>query len=113
MVMKANNLNKSDLESIKELKKEVLKEFPDSEIILYGSKSKGEDSEYSDIDILVLINESVTTKIEERIFGIAYDIELKNDVVFGIVVETKNFWESALSKAMPFHWNVEREGVAM
>ena len=39
---KINNLKKKELESIKELKIKVLKEFPEVEFILYGSKAKGE-----------------------------------------------------------------------
>lgn len=110
--MKNNlNLGGKDLKSIKKFKQQVLKEFLETKFILYGSKVKGIDDEFSDIDILVLLNKKITTKIEERIFDIGYEVGLEYGVVFGIVVESERFWMSPLSKAMPFHWNINREGV--
>jgi len=47
----------------------------------------------------------------EEIFHISYEIELKYDVVFGEIIENKNFWNTALAKAMLLHWNIDREGV--
>ncbi|MEW6039943.1 MAG: nucleotidyltransferase domain-containing protein [Elusimicrobiota bacterium] len=104
-------INQNELKSVKKLKKEVLKEFSKAEFVLYGSKVRGNDEEFSDIDVLVLLEEEVTTKIEEKIFSIGYDIGLKHNVVFGIVVESKQFWCSPIAKAMPFHWNVSKEGI--
>jgi len=35
------------------------------------------------------------------------------DVVFGILVESRTFWNSSLAKAMPIHWNIDREGIIL
>jgi len=29
------------------------------------------------------------------------------------MVENKDFWDSPLAKAMPLHWNIDREGVTI
>lgn len=105
------NLKKRDKEAIAEFKRQVLNNYPDARFILYGSKVKREDTRFSDIDILVLIKERVTTSIEEKIFGIGFDVGLRYDVVFGIVVEEDSFWNSPLSEAMPFYWRVSKEGI--
>ncbi|MGB9683048.1 MAG: nucleotidyltransferase domain-containing protein [bacterium] len=99
--------------ALEELKQKIKEKFPDAEIILYGSKVRGDFDEESDIDLLILVDGQVNSKVEEEISKIAYEIELKYDVVFGKVVENKNFWNSKLAKAMPFHQNVDKEGVSL
>lgn len=42
---------------------------------------------------MVLIKGQVDTALEENIFDIAYSIELEYDVVFGIVVYSKKFYD--------------------
>ncbi len=106
-------LKRNEEKAIGEFKREVFKRFPHAQFILYGSKARGDPEEFSDIDILVLLDEEIDTRVEDTIFDIAYDIELKFDVVISVIVESKQFWESELSKAMPLHWSVEKEGVAV
>lgn len=104
-------LKENERRALQELKEKLLQRFPAAEIILYGSKARGDFDEESDIDLLILVESTVTSKLEEEITHITYDIELKYDVVFGKIVENKNFWNSPLANAMPLHWNIDREGV--
>jgi predicted nucleotidyltransferase len=106
-------LKKNEKEALSELKSQLKQRIPDAEIILYGSKARGDSEELSDIDLLILIDKKVDRKLKEKIVDIRYDIELKYDVVFGLVIENKNFWDSSLANAMPFHKNVEREGILL
>ena len=104
-------LKDNERKALIELKKRLPERFPDVEIILYGSKARGDFLKESDIDLLILVESPVTSKLEEEITHITFDIELKYDVVFGKIVESKNFWNTPLANAMPFHWNIDREGV--
>jgi len=106
-------INGKELESIFELKKRLKEEFPDVGIILYGSKARGDAEESSDIDLLILLDREMTSKLKERTIGIAYDIELKYDVVFSIIVENRKFWNSPPAKTMPLHWNIDKEGIPL
>ncbi len=105
------NLKENERKALEDLKEKVLQSYPDAEIILYGSKARGDYDAESDLDLLILIGSSVTSKLEEEITHIAFDIELKYDVVFGKIVENKNFWNTPLANAMPLHWNIDKEGV--
>jgi len=105
------NLKENERKALLELKKKICERFPYAEIVLYGSKVRGDVDEESDIDVLVLLREKVNTSIEEEIFSLSYDIELEYDVVFGILVHEKDFWSSELAHAMPLHWNIDKEGI--
>lgn len=97
--------------ALQELKRRLLERFKKAEIILYGSKARGDYDRESDIDLLILIDEEINTALEDEIISLAYDIELLYDVVFGLLIESKRDWNSEIFRAMPIHWNVNREGV--
>jgi predicted nucleotidyltransferase len=98
--------------SIRELKKILQERFSSElELYLFGSVARNDYLPDSDIDILVLVLGEVDTKLEEEIFDLAYEVELKYDVVFGIVVHAKEFWVSEKAAVMPFHRNLQREAV--
>ena len=111
--LKKTELRNNEREALKELKEKILERFPDVRIVLYGSKARGDSDIESDIDLLILVESKVDTKLEEEIFHISYEIELKYDVVFGEIIENKDFWSTPLANAMPLHWNIDREGIAL
>ncbi|OIN96312.1 hypothetical protein AUJ66_06735 [Candidatus Desantisbacteria bacterium CG1_02_38_46] len=104
-------LRKKDKESLNEFKEKVRKKFPEASFILFGSKVRGKDTIFSDIDILVILDREITTSIEEEVFEVGFEVGLKYEVVFGIVVEERKFWDFSLYKEMPFYQNIDREGV--
>jgi predicted nucleotidyltransferase len=82
-----------------------------SEVRLFGSVARRDFSADSDIDVLVLLPILVKTDIEELIFDMAFDIELEQSVVFGIIVHSKADWTSSCLTQMPLHHSIEREGI--
>ncbi len=111
--LKELKLKENERRALQELKKKICERFPDAEIILYGSKARGDAGEESDIDILILIDSQINRKLKEEVTEITYDIELKYDVVFGNVIENREFWKSPLANAMPLHWNIDKEGIRL
>ncbi|PKL35473.1 MAG: hypothetical protein CVV44_21960 [Spirochaetae bacterium HGW-Spirochaetae-1] len=105
-------MNKAIIDEAAAVLKSVLTdEFGDGiELTMFGSAVRGTYDRESDIDILVLLPFEPTTNIEETIFGIAFDIELKYNIVFGLIVYSGRFWNSELAATMPLHRNIEREG---
>ncbi len=104
-------LKNTEIQAINELKKRVLSLYPDAEIILFGSKARGDYSKDSDIDILILLDTEVNSKLEEKIIGDIYDIELKYELLFGLLILNKNYWYKDY-KGNPFlRENIVREGM--
>ena len=98
--------------AVLKLKSKLTTRFSNNiELFLFGSAARNNYHPESDIDVLVLVPGEVDTKLEEEIFDLAYDVELECDVVFGIIVHSKEFWASEKASAMPFHQNLEREAV--
>lgn len=75
------------------------------EIILYGSTARGEATERSDVDILVVLESDVDT---DAISRLAFDIGLEYDVAITAHTQTKERFEAR--KDHPFLRNVRREG---
>ncbi|MHB1336310.1 MAG: nucleotidyltransferase domain-containing protein [Candidatus Humimicrobiaceae bacterium] len=103
-------LNKKESNAIYKLKNELLKNFPGAELILFGSKARGDFTDFSDLDVLILVDREVDYELKDKIIEIAYDIELENDIVFGLIIENKKSWRSSRYRVMPLYKNVEREG---
>ncbi len=106
-------MNKQDIEkSVAELKETLSNRFGhEIELYLFGSAARDDYSPESDIDVLVLVPGKVDTELEVEIIDLAYDIELKNNVVFGVLVNEKEFWESEKAAVMPFHQNLQKEAL--
>lgn len=93
--------------------KQSISDFKQLLMERFGSVARGDFKPLSDIDILVLLPFDTDNSVEEEVFGLAYDIELKYGVVFGIVVYSRSFWNSPVAQYMPLHKNIEREGVVL
>ena len=110
-IKKDLKLKNNEIQAINELRKRVLSLYPDAEIILFGSKARGNYNKDSDIDILILLNTEVNSKLEEKIIGDIYDIELKYGLLFGPLIKNINDWNNDY-KGNPFlKENILREGM--
>ncbi|MCL6088039.1 MAG: nucleotidyltransferase domain-containing protein [Actinobacteria bacterium] len=103
-------LSKKELYALSKLKNELLKNFPGAELILFGSKARGDFTDFSDLDVLILVDQEVDYELKDKIIEIAYDIELENDIVFGLIIENKKSWRSSRYRVMPLYKNVVKEG---
>ena len=95
------------LSKIKYLVKEIDRE---ADVILYGSRARGDEHPDSDWDILILVN-SKTDLDYERVFRHRlYEIELEIGEAFSISVYNKNEWKSKFWMT-PLFQNIAREGL--
>ena len=84
------------------------------EIILYGSYARGDYTEYSDVDLMLLttLSDREIEKIEGEVFDLAFDFQLAYGIDISVILKNEeqfNYWLGAL----PFYDNVKREGVVI
>ena len=105
-------MNYKERKILEEFKKGVCSLFPDAEIILFGSKAKGEDIRESDTDILVLL-EKYSPKYEDKIRDIVFEIEMKHDIMISLLIYAKDVWNSPAYRLLElYHW-IEKEGIQL
>ena len=83
---------------------------PTADVILYGSRARGDERQDSDWDILILTNYSVDLETERKFRNKLYDLELETGEAFSVFVYSRNDWQTK-QKITPFYYNVTHEGV--
>lgn len=102
-----------DAELLSRCRDAVREVAPGAEVILYGSRARGDASPESDYDLLVLVDGPVDQDLDNRIGDRLYVLELESGTVLSLIVYAKEVWETPLYKAMPLHRNVDREGIKL
>ena len=90
----------------------LLKErFSAREVILFGSKARGDDDEESDIDLLILTPLPVSWDERKAINDALFDIELKHGVVISNIIATDVEWNEGIFPVLPIHGEISEHGV--
>ena len=75
---------------------------------LLGSSARGDRREDSDIDVLTILP-NVNRQIEENLFDMAYDLELKHDCLIDLIIFSEDIVNDHFS-GLPIVQNVLKEG---
>jgi hypothetical protein len=95
------------VEEMKEALGQALKDKM-SALILFGSYARGDYSEESDLDFILLLNERITREEDEKITEISSRLSLKYDTVISCLDYLKEDFETRTS---PLTLNVKKEGI--
>lgn len=86
---------------------------PTAQIILYGSRARGDAEPDSDWDLLVLLEGDATDARVRQIRHRLYELEWETDTVLSTAVRSKDAWSSDYAQIVPFWQNVKREGISL
>ena len=78
--------------------------------VLFGSAARGEMDNDSDVDILVVISDEYA-KLKDAIGMSAYEIALKNNLVFSPIVMDESTYDWYRINKDPFYKNIRRDGI--
>ena len=92
------------------VKEAVHSVVPSAELILFGSRARGDFETDSDWDFLVLVDGDADWELNERIHDALFEVQLETGAPVCTVVESRETWDSAYSRATPFHKNVDKDG---
>lgn len=86
---------------------------PSAEIILYGSRARGDAGSESDYDLLIVTDGDVTIGREDLFRQQLFPIEVETGAVLTVILVGRKEWKSSLYRAMPFYQNIRRDGVVL
>jgi uncharacterized protein len=98
---------------LRQVKEAVLDIESEAEIILYGSRARGDSGAQSDWDFLVLVDGRVDDDRVDRIRHRLYEIEWESGQILSSIVRSRQQWSSQPLNNTPFHSNVEVEGIVL
>jgi len=92
------------------IKTSVTSTEPDAKIILYGSYARGDYTENSDIDLLIIIpKDNLSKQDEQKIKYDLYDLEFETGIIISPLVFSKKKWNDR-PFVTPFYENIQKEG---
>ncbi len=83
-----------------------------SQIILYGSVARREETAESDIDIAIILDVAQASAIRERFIEWNSEMDMKYNRVFSIVDIEKSQMDK-WGNVLPFYKNIKEEGVVL
>lgn len=84
---------------------------PQSEVYLYGSQARGDSSETSDWDLLILLNQNkVSFELETKVMDDLYEVELETGEIISPLIYAKKYWDETHSST-PLYQNIIKEGI--
>lgn len=84
---------------------------PGMEIVLYGSRARGDFGNESDWDILILTSVNLSKGKKKRIKDAIFDIELDAEEPISTLIYSKDGWREL--EITPLYQNIKSEGVRL
>lgn len=93
------------------IKKVVNRISPNAEIFLFGSRAREDARQYSDWDLLILLNvKNIPFQFETKLLDEFYEMEIETGEVISPLIYTKNDWNKKHSFT-PLFENIKKEGI--
>lgn len=96
---------------VSKIKQHLIKTYGEriKQVILYGSQVRGETTKDSDVDILVVVDESLNPfEVRKSLSDLLFDIVLEEGELVSVIAVPEHFFKNYNS---PFMLNVKKEGV--
>jgi predicted nucleotidyltransferase len=93
------------------IKQTVMATDASAQVLLFGSRARGDAKKDSDWDILILLNKAKVTIKDEQVFRHKlFDVELETGACISTFVYALNDWNTRMS-ITPLYKNVQADGI--
>jgi predicted nucleotidyltransferase len=92
----------------------LLSEFLEGtyQLILFGSRARGEESEFSDVDLMVILDDNTSNfETKEKIRDIIHDFSLRYPYLFSVMIASKSIAQKR--KGFLVFDSLEKEGIVI
>lgn len=105
-----NNEMRANITKIADLVKAEIDQIDkNAEVILFGSRARGDYESDSDWDFLILLSQPANFDIEELIRNKLYEIELETGQIITSIIEERSEWKK-YEKTLIYK-NIEEQGI--
>lgn len=105
------DLADADRRTIEEIVAAVPAKWPVEEVVLYGSKARGDDSPESDIDLLMLTSRPLSPEETGPMRALARTIGLRHGTWPELYIRTSEEWWRGIYQAAPIRKEIDAEGI--
>jgi predicted nucleotidyltransferase len=105
-----NSIEKMVLDSFKEL---LLKRGNLHKLTLFGSRARGDAGRYSDMDIVVILDDGASEKDFDYVSDSAWEAGFEQGIVIVPVVFTRSEWENSPERYSLLVQAVDAEGLSL
>jgi DNA polymerase sigma len=105
-----NLIEKAILDRFKMLLRKQVKVH---KIILFGSRARGDSDQYSDMDVVVILEDSSDSRDFDYVSNCAWEAGFESGIVVVPVVYTKQEWYNSPERSSLLVQAVELEGVTL
>ena len=106
-------LAQNQRQALAEIQKLLMGAYGIEQITLYGSVSRQESDNESDIDLLLVTHAPLERSVRHQITDIVCEINLRNDTNFSTLVVDRDTMENGLYSILPLHDEIFRDGIAL
>ncbi len=100
-----------EVQALGELKNKILSQFNVNQIILFGSKARGDYNEDSDVDILVIVSDLDHHKNRIKLYDIVFDVNIKYLTDLSCKLRNHQDWLLGKGEYPTFKMDVMEEGI--
>jgi uncharacterized protein len=104
-------MNAKEMEILHRLKSLLQEKVKLDRVVLFGSRARGNSDPESDMDVLILINEPLTSEVRDKVSDCAWEAGFEDGIVVASLVYTKDEWENGPEHYSPFAETVRSEGI--
>lgn len=109
-----SSLTNAEQNALIHLQQRLALVFQLSELIVFGSKARGDFDEWSDLDVLVLVKDEKNWRNRELLSDIVFEINMQFDTQLTCVLENTDHWRAEDESIwLPLKDNIEEEGIVI
>lgn len=102
-----NMISEKDARIARKVKRRLAEIIPVKRLVVYGSRARGNPTEYSDLDLYIELDAPLNSSLRNKIREIAWEISLDSGVVISTLVGSDRL------KGQPIVKSIEAEGIAV